>query len=225
MRKDLNINGRHVILSYPGDNLKKMFLISTDMETEELVRGFEELNNDDCLFAVVGLSDWNGLLSPWYSDPVFKGGEAFEGQADEYLKELTEKIIPEIKKEINKSDIEIVITGYSLAGLFALYAMYKCDAFCGCISASGSLWFPGFAEYIMEHDILKDNPSIYLSLGDREANTKNPVLQKVQEVTQEAYELYKSKGYNCIFELNPGNHFVGHVERVIKGIKWHIKNG
>ena len=37
----------------------------------------------------------------------------------------------------------IGIAGYSLAGLFALYALYKTDAFTRVASMSGSLWFPG----------------------------------------------------------------------------------
>ena len=73
------------------------------------------------------------------------------------------------------------IAGYSLGGLFALYAAYHCDEFRRVASMSGSLWFPDFREYVLSHDFANRPDRIYLSLGDKEAKTRNPVLKTVQE--------------------------------------------
>lgn len=56
------------------------------------------------------------------------------------------------------------ITGYSLAGLFAVYAIYRTDVFSGgCMS--GSVWFPGFKEYIFSRELKRRPDCIYFSLG------------------------------------------------------------
>lgn len=48
-----------------------------------------------------------------------------------------------LRKEFTERRVFIGIAGYSLAGLFALYALYKTDVFTRVASMSGSLWFPG----------------------------------------------------------------------------------
>ena len=95
-------------------------------------------------FSVLGISDfdWNEMLSPWPAEKIFKKGDDFAGRADEMLAWILSQ------EELTGSWEEIIIAGYSLAGLFALYACTKTDRFTGCASVSGSLWFPGFAEYI-----------------------------------------------------------------------------
>ena len=60
---------------------------------------------------------------------------------------------------------------------------------------------------------------IYFSLGDKEANTRNPVLKTVQDKTIELSEYFKILGSEVIFELNPGNHFTDTILRSAKGIK------
>lgn len=37
--------------------------------------------------------------------------------------------------------------GYSLAGLFSLWAAYQTNLFAGIAAASPSVWFPGFLDY------------------------------------------------------------------------------
>ncbi|MDY2610537.1 MAG: alpha/beta hydrolase-fold protein [Oscillospiraceae bacterium] len=59
---------------------------------------------------------------------------------------LTEKLIPAAEKEINEVPRWRGIAGYSLAGLFALYAIYQTDLFSRVGSMSGSLGFPGIKE-------------------------------------------------------------------------------
>lgn len=112
----------------------------------------------------------------------------------------------------------IYIAGYSMAGLFALYSLYKTDRFAGAASCSGSLWFPGFSEYVHEHEFASATSKIYLSLGDREAKTKNPVMAMVEDNTRNIAELYSSQGCNMLFEMNQGGHFNDPELRTAKGI-------
>ena len=97
-----------------------------------------------------------------------------------------------------------IIAGYSLAGLFALYACTVSSRFDACVSASGSLWYEGFDTWLKEHPVQCDY--VFLSLGDNEKNTRNPRMAKVEEKTREAFELIS--GYTaCELQMNPGGHF------------------
>ena len=138
-------------------------------------------------FALVAISDldWNHDMAPWDSPAAFKKGEPFIGGADNYLQLLVEEIIPRAEKELAEPPVWRGIAGYSLAGLFALYAIYRTDVFSRVGCMSGSLWFPGFKEYIFSHEPKRRPDCIYFSLGDREAKTRNPVLKTVQENTEE----------------------------------------
>ena len=173
-------------------------------------------------FTLVAISDldWNHDMAPWDSPAAFKKGEPFTGGAGDYLRLLVEEIIPRAEKELAGPPAWRGITGYSLAGLFALYAIYRTDVLSrvGCIS--GSLWFPGFKEYIFSHEPKRRPDCIYFSLGEKEAKTRNPVLKTVQENTEEIQTFYQNKGIDTVFQLNPGNHFVQRIERTIAGIQW-----
>ena len=173
-------------------------------------------------FALVAISDldWNHDMAPWDRPAAFKNGEPFIGGADDYLRLLVEEIIPRAEKELAEPPVWRGIAGYSLAGLFALYAIYRTDVFSRVGCMSGSLWFPGFKEYIFSHEPKRRPDCIYFSLGDREAKTRNSVLKTVQENTEAIHAFYQSKDIDTAFQLNPGNHFVQRIERTAAGIQW-----
>ena len=173
-------------------------------------------------FNLVTVSDlaWSHDMAPWDSPAAFKNGESFTGGADDYLRLLVEEIIPRAEKELAGPPAWRGIAGYSLAGLFALYAIYRTDMFSRVGCMSGSLWFPGFKEYIFSHEPKSRPDCIYFSLGDKEAKTRNPILKTVQENTEEIWAFYQSKGIDTVFQLNPGNHFVQGIERTVAGIQW-----
>ena len=118
-------------------------------------------------FTLVAISDlgWNHDMVPWDSPPMFKNADPCTGGADDYLRLLVEKIIPAAEKEINGIPCWRGVAGYSLAGLFALYAIYRTDLFSRVGSMSGSLWFPGMKEYIFSHEPKRWPDRMYFSLG------------------------------------------------------------
>ncbi len=59
---------------------------------------------------------------------------------------------------------------------------------------------------------------LYLSLGDKEAETGNQYLKTVQKNTESIVEHYKSIGVDVIWEMNTGNHFKDAALRSAKGI-------
>ena len=54
---------------------------------------------------------------------------------------------------------------------------------------------------------------------NKEAKTRNPVLRKVQENTEDLADYFRSNGIKVSYEMNPGNHFRGPALRSAKGIK------
>ena len=177
-----------------------------------------QLGYGDVNLLSVGHLKWDHDMTPWYCPPLSENDTPCTGGADEYLQLLLSEILPKAKEMINGMPPFLGIAGYSLAGLFALYAMYRCDAFDRAASMSGSLWFPDFKEYCMSHEMKRIPDRVYLSLGDREAKTRNPVLKTVQENTEAIAEHYRSLGIDVTWELNPGNHFKDAALRSAKGI-------
>ena len=108
--------------------------------------------------------------------------------------------------------------GYSLAGLFALWAMYQTDIFAGCATCSGSMWYPGFVEYVNSQPTLA-NKHIYFSLGGKESRTSDRLMATVADRTKEIYDLLK-KDNDVIYEINPGGHFADSGKRLAKAVKW-----
>ena len=173
-------------------------------------------------FTLVAITDldWNHDMAPWDSPAAFKKGEPFTGGADDYLRLLVEEIIPRAEKELAGPPAWRGIAGYSLAGLFALYSIYRTDVFSRVGCMSGSLWFPGFKEYVFSHEPKRWPDCIYFSLGDKEAKTRNPLLKIVHENTEAIRNFYQGRGIDTVFQSNPGNHFVQGIERTIAGIQW-----
>ena len=171
------------------------------------------------LIAVTDI-DWNKDLSPWKADAVFKGESGFAGGADQYLEILVKDIVPEAVGSNGLVPSAKFICGYSMAGLFALYSLYKTDVFSGAASCSGSLWFPGFREFISETGFASLPSKIYLSLGEREALTKNTIMASVEDNTRAASDIYRSMNIDVLFEMNKGGHFNDPEVRLAKGIRY-----
>ncbi|MDU5596355.1 MAG: alpha/beta hydrolase-fold protein [Lachnospiraceae bacterium] len=219
-KEKFNIIDKEVTLYKSSDTNAPLIVFNTFEGDGEDV--YKELQNMGCTsinLLVVGNIDWNHDMSPWYMSSIYSKEKSFSGGADEYLKLLIDEILPKAKELIEGEPKFIGISGYSLAGLFAVYAMYKTDVFDRVASMSGSLWFSNFIEYCKRNEYKRLPDKIYFSLGDKEANTRNPVLKTVQDKTIELSEYFKILGSEVIFELNPGNHFTDTILRSANGIK------
>ena len=197
--------GSNIVLIQPVDD-HDLAVIESEVEA------MEELSENAFHLITVKVDSWNNDLSPWKAPAVF-GNEDFDGGADNML----QKILA-LTGDRNKT---YYIGGYSLAGLFSLWAAYQTDIFSGVAAASPSVWFPGFTEYVKRNEI--HTGKVYLSLGDREEKTRNPMMSKVGDSIREIYDWYTAKGVNCCLEWNKGNHFKDPDIRTAKAFAW-IKN-
>ena len=213
------VSGRTVEIFSSADGIAPLVILNTIQgEGAKIFEKCLELGCNDFTLAAIGGLNWNRDLSPWETPEIRNNRYSFGG-ADEYISELTGKILPEILSKLPGTPEFTAIAGYSLAGLFALYAAYRTDVFSRVASVSGSLWFPGFTEFAQSHNFVKTPDLIYLSLGDTEAKTRDKNLATVQKNTEFLAGFYKSRGIGTIFELNCGNHFTDTIGRTAKGIK------
>ena len=169
--------------------------------------------------AVIGGIDWDDALSPWPAPKVFRGGRDFGGCAAAHLEELRETVFPTV--DAGRTIRRRMIAGYSLAGLFSLWAACASDLFASCASVSGSLWYEGFTDWLEKQKIRLDGA--YLSVGDREKNTKNPRMARVEDETRRACRILAEKGIPAVFECNPGGHFNDVPDRIARGIARILK--
>ena len=172
-------------------------------------------NRTDKAFRLIALkvSDWNRDLSPWEAPAVF-GNEGFKGEAEKTLKEILE-----LCREEGKT---YLLGGYSLAGLFSLWASLNTDVFSAAAAVSPSVWFPGFTDYVKDNRVM--SKAVYLSLGDKEEKTGNKMMATVGDNIREIDVLLKEKGITHTLEWNPGNHFRDFELRMARAFSWILSN-
>jgi predicted alpha/beta superfamily hydrolase len=189
-------------------------------EGNALWNACKDLSCPSFSLAVINDVRWNDEMSPWAIPPLSGREEPCTGGADAYLLQFTENLLPAVCGALPQPPTRLLLAGYSLGGLFALYAAYRADCFAGIASASGSLWYPGMAEFVKTHSLSAQTKSVYFSLGNRESHTKNPLLATVEQRTREIQVYLQGQGIRTVYEVNPGNHYKDAVPRMAKGIGW-----
>jgi len=170
------------------------------------------------LFAAVPVESWNDALSPWEAPAVW-GKQGFGGKAGDTLRFLTEQVIPALKQQFAlPENVQIILGGYSLAGLFALWASTQTALFSDVATASPSVWFPGWMEFEQQHPMQTQH--IYLSLGDKEEHTKNAVMAAVGDNIRTLHSRLAERGTDCMLEWNSGGHFKDADLRTARAFQW-----
>ena len=206
------------IFEYGDPGAKNVLLQPVDdrdlgmMENEVRLIG----ESTDVKFRLLALKtdDWNRDLSPWEAPPVF-GSESFGGGAERTLSGILS-----VCRDDGKN---YYIGGYSLAGLFALWSVYRTGLFRGAAAASPSVWFPGFTDYMRSGSVRTE--AVFLSLGDREEKTRNPVMATVGARIREVHALLTEQGVDAVLRWNPGNHFRDPDARTAEAFAWILDRG
>lgn len=222
-RREKMIDGRRVLLY--GREAPQYLLVqmadgyddrqALDREADIIAQG----TNLPFVLAAVPVRDWMADLSPWPAPAAF-GREPFSGRARDTLNRLETVWLPDLRRALGLSpETETVLGGYSLAGLFALWAAYESSGFSGVAAASPSVWFPGFPEYARARR--PQAKKIYLSLGDREEKTRNPAMSAVGDQIRALHAaLQQIPGLQCALEWNSGNHFQDADKRTARAFLW-----
>ena len=156
------------ITVYPAlaENRPVIYLTTYNDDGSEVYAQIQKGNCPDFTLVTVSGLNWEAELSPWAAGNLFKYSEMFTGGADTYLPFLTQQVLPQAEAGLN-GILWRGLAGYSLAGLFTVYALYKTDLFSRAASMSGSLWYPGFKDFALQSALCKTPQHLYLSLGDK----------------------------------------------------------
>ena len=219
-RKEYAISDRTCFL-YQDEAAQHLLIQPIDEHDLEVldqeVEAIKELSDKPFSLVAFMIKDWNQELTPWVAPPVF-GKTPFGDGAEKTLEFITSQLLPEVQENIP----HLILGGYSLAGLFALWAGYQTDKFEGIAAASPSVWYPQWIDYASENILLAK--SAYLSLGDKEEKAKNRMMAQVGNAIRKQHELLTEQEINTILEWNAGNHFVDSDKRMAKGFARAIKN-
>ena len=85
----------------------------------------------------IGVDLWEENFSPWCAPRVFAKGPNFGDGAQKTLDTLINQIVPWAEPDLTEPPAYRVLVGYSLAGLFSLWAGVSQQVTCGCQPGTG----------------------------------------------------------------------------------------
>ena len=173
------------------------------------------------VMAALAINDWEEELTPWH-DPNISPHKSVGDHAFETLTFITEQLMPYVFDCYGK--LPIVLGGYSLAGLFARWAVCKEDCFDAVAAASPSLWIVAWKGFSDAHKVYARY--VYLSLGDREEITKNKAIAQVGANVRWEYDhLQRTIGPDhCTLVWEKGGHFVTPHLRLARAFAWCVNS-
>ncbi len=219
----LQVNGKKIQVYCASQAAPLVIYHAVMGEGKALWQACQKLDCPAFSLAVINGVSWDDDMTPWAIPPISKGDTPCSGGADAWLAQLTDELLPQITAALPFPPMYCALAGYSLAGLFAVYAGYKTDCFSRLISASGSLWYPDFIPFVRQHRISEQVKVIYFSLGDQESHTKNSYLAPVEENTRFLAQYFSEQGLQTTFHLNKGNHYRNSTGRMAAGIQWALE--
>lgn len=159
---------------------------------------------------------WDADFSPWPA--TLGGGRVFDGHAERTLSFLLNDALPWLD---GHSSSPRMLCAYSLAGLFSMWCAGQTDAFSAYVCCSSSFWYPGWADYAKTMRF-PGKPYIYISLGGKEKNTKDPLMATIEDETRRQAALCKASPdvREVMFRMVPGGHFASDINRLGDGIDW-----
>ena len=218
------IDGRECFVS---DSVQPQYILIQTLGRHE--RGFFDRTADliagesDVPFVLVAFQviDWDLDLTPWHDDAINRSPEVGT-KTGETLRYVTESLLPALEAEYGK--LPVILGGYSLGGLFALWSSSQTDRFSAIAAASPSLWIKDWLDFAQAHPVMAGK--VYLSLGDREEHVKNRFIARVGDSIRGEYELLQARlgSENCTLVWNPGGHFQDEDKRLASAFAWCLKN-
>lgn len=219
---EIQIEGRKCVIYKTGQSeiLLLQPIDNHDLEVmDNEVKIIESQTMKPFVLVAFEVKGWFDELTPWAAPAVF-GNTPFGDGAEHTLSFVKNVLLPELKKKhiCDADTMKCFIGGYSLAGFFALWSCYQTPIFHGVAAVSPSVWYPDWINYAETHRTMTS--TVYLSLGDKEERTRNPIMARVGECIHRQHELMVTQGINTILEWNKGNHFQHTDERTANGFAW-----
>ena len=172
------------------------------------------------LLVTIDLEDWTTGLMPWWDGNISRDPEAGK-HGQETLSFLVDDLLPELESRYGV--LPVILGGYSLGGLFALWASCRTDRFRAVAAASPSVWIHGWLPFAKKQAPMAD--AVYLSLGDREEQVKNQAIARVGDNLRTYYELLQDQlgPDRCTLVWEEGNHFTDNAGRLARAFAWCLR--
>jgi predicted alpha/beta superfamily hydrolase len=161
---------------------------------------------------------WGDGLTPWPARGLYREEADFGGEAAVTLAELCDGTIPLIEREKGLLPSRRAICGYSLGGLFALYAFAHVETFDACACLSGSVWYEGWVDYLRGLELGGGGRFAFLSIGTKEKRAAPKILQGVQDDMAECARILRDRGCEVECVVGPGGHMDLVRERLDAGL-------
>lgn len=173
------------------------------------------------VLAAFEITNWEEELTPW-PDRAISASQAGGTHGRATLEYIEQKLLPSLKERFGSS-LPIIIGGYSLAALFALWAAAETDTFKGVAAASPSVWIKDWNEYAENRPT--NARQIYLSLGKREEKTRNKAIAQVGNNLRRYHSLLETQigTGNTTLVWNDGGHFNDSMRRTADAFAWNLK--
>ena len=179
-------------------------------------------------FVLINAHNRTDDYTPWPLQASENMPMDFGGKAAEHLSFFVTHVIPFCESEYGfaSSAEKRVIGGYSLGGLFSLYAAVNTDLFGTVLSCSSSLWYSEFLDYLKAHPFKATHPKLYMSVGDQEGTTATNLTAAQTVNTLALKEFYEPKfePNDFKFILEEGNHGKNISGRAWRAIEWIEEN-
>lgn len=172
------------------------------------------------VMAAFDTGNWARALMPWADAAVSRDSDVGL-HARDTLCLIENEILPTLRRKYG--ELPCILGGYSLGGLFALWAAAESAAFYGVAAASPSLWIDGWMNYAQAHRVMAKR--VYLSLGDREEHCHNQRMKCIGDRVRLEHEVLRMQlnDHSTTLEWNRGGHFGEEAERTARAFAWCMK--
>ncbi len=172
------------------------------------------------LLVTVELEDWIVDLMPWADRNISRDEEAGK-HGQETLEYILKSLIPWLEERYGP--LPMVLGGYSLGGLFALWASARTDRFRAIAAASPSVWIKDWIPYARKN--APRASAVYLSLGEHEEHVKNQAIARVGDCLRTQYDLLRERlgEERCTLVWEEGNHFADNAGRLARAFAWCLQ--
>ncbi len=165
---------------------------------------------------------WERDYTPWPA-PALAGRGPFSGGGPAFLEGLEQRLLPLVAQRyaLALRPERTAVMGYSLGGLFALWAFCRSNLFGTALCLSGSFWYEGWLEFLQKQRLAAKG-RVYLSLGKKEEQNGPAPLRRVGACTRDTASLLQQQlGEDAVtLEWNPGGHFTDVSGRWRKALTW-----
>ncbi|MBO6033520.1 MAG: esterase [Prevotella sp.] len=207
-----------------GSETPEFFLVQPsarheNASLEDEVTLLEALLPRPFLLVTIELEDWTLGLMPWPDGNISRDPEAGK-HGQETLDYILQGLLPELERRYGPRPV--ILGGYSLAGLFALWASCQTDRFPAIAAASPSVWIHGWLPFAKKNRPMAK--AVYLSLGEREEHVKNQAIARVGDNLRAYYEMLRSQldPEHCILVWEEGGHFNDNAGRLARAFAYSV---